>query len=170
MLSAKELFNNMFDQILSKLKTTEQADRLVDELINLKANAFKPSAPALEELVLKELSTSYGEDLLLIIKQNKPVDVQKFINEFIEVLKNLPVLNLTIAFEPRSKSIDHFHAFITQNISKNILMNIEIDPSIVGGAQITFNGKYIDFSLKKLLEVELNTKGSEYFKLLNNNG
>jgi len=160
----------MFDSILSQLKTKDQADHLVEELNNLKFQEFKPDLKSREEQIKNELGASYASELISIVNNQNISDFAKFIDDLISQIKQKKEISLVIAFEPRVKTIDHIYTWVSQNISKDILIDIQVDPSIVGGAQITFEGKYGDYSLQNLLSAELNTKGNEYLKILNKNG
>jgi F0F1-type ATP synthase delta subunit len=157
----------MYENILSILKTKQQADLLVDDLVNLKTLTYKSNGKNINDLITQNLGIETAQEVIKFMATNKPDNFEDFIESLIKAIKSRPVLTLTIAFEPRVKSIDRFHGWITQNVSKDIILDIEVDQSIVGGAQITFKGKYADYSLINILEHELNKNAQQYYKMLN---
>jgi hypothetical protein len=76
-----------------------------------------------------------------------------------EKLQNLPVLTLTLSFFPDAKTIEKLSTWVKSNIANQVIIDFQNDSEILGGAQISYNGKYLDDSLKKKLD--------EYFQ--NNN-
>lgn len=61
-------------------------------------------------------------------------------------IENLRVLNLTLACEPTRANILNYGAWIKKNIGKDVIMDITVDPKIIAGAQIVWNGKYKDYA------------------------
>lgn len=61
-------------------------------------------------------------------------------------IENLRVLRLTLAYEPTRANILNYGAWIKKNIGKDVVMDITVDPRIVAGAQIVWNGKYKDYA------------------------
>lgn len=80
-------------------------------------------------------------------------DAQKdFLQQLIEELKKLQVIGVTVAFEPS----DHFIAKLNNEISaaagQKVVLDISVDPKIVGGLVIEYQGKYRDYSLKSKVD------------------
>lgn len=67
-------------------------------------------------------------------------------------IENLRVLGLTVANEPTRSNVLAYGAWIKKNIGEDVIMDINIDPNIVAGAQIAWNGKYKDYAyIQRLL-------------------
>lgn len=71
-------------------------------------------------------------------------------------LHSLKVLRLRVAVDLPVASLRRICAWGRQNISPDVVLDMEIDPAIVAGAEISWAGKYIDLShrteLDKLLD------------------
>lgn len=73
--------------------------------------------------------------------------VEKFLREVREKIKESKILYITIAFEPTENTINRLFSWILKNAGDNILLDIQVDKNILGGALISFNGLYKDYSL-----------------------
>ena len=72
---------------------------------------------------------------------------------------------MKLSFEPTEVSLDKFHAYLNEILPGGAILDIEYDPSILGGAQITWGGEFRDFSLKRLFESEYEAKQKELLKI-----
>jgi F0F1-type ATP synthase delta subunit len=61
-------------------------------------------------------------------------------------IENLRYLNLTLAYEPTRVNINTFSAWVKKNVGENVVLDINVDPAIIAGAQIVWNGKYKNYS------------------------
>ena len=55
-------------------------------------------------------------------------------------IENLRYLNLSLAYEPTRVNINTFSAWVKKNVGENVVLDINVDPSLVVGAQIVWNG------------------------------
>ena len=55
-------------------------------------------------------------------------------------------MKLTLAFEPDRTSLQKIWLWASQNIAKNIVLDLDYDSQLIAGAVITWNGKYRDAS------------------------
>lgn len=79
------------------------------------------------------------------------ISVQRFLLDLKEYLKNLPMVNLTLAFNPKEEIIRRISSWFSYKLNTNVILHITVDSELIGGAIIGFNGKYIDGSLKKIV-------------------
>jgi len=91
---------------------------------------------------------------------------RSFLESLKEIIKKLKVVNLVLAFDPSSKTIDKIHSFISNNIGIGYILDIEVSESILAGAIVICNGRYFDNSLKKSIEDTFATKKQEIQKLM----
>jgi F0F1-type ATP synthase delta subunit len=82
----------------------------------------------------------------------------EFFTKITEKIKAMPVMTITCAIEPPPQTLQAMADWLLQNAGKQILFEIKIDPGIVGGLTISYNGKYKDYSVKPILEKILNGK------------
>lgn len=94
------------------------------------------------------------KDKFVTFLRNNDVNTQvnSALEEFFSLLQQkisqLSVATLTLAFEPEAKIIQSFSQWFTLNTNRQVLFEIKIDPHLLAGAAITYNGKYFDFSIK----------------------
>lgn len=67
----------------------------------------------------------------------------------------MTTVNLTLAFLPSKSLVKKLALWFKKNFGSKVVLDIQVDPKILGGAILSFNGYYRDFSLKKKLERKL---------------
>ncbi len=67
-------------------------------------------------------------------------------------IQGIPVMGLTLAYEPTEKDLRDFSSFLFTNIGMQIIFHVVRDESILGGCKIEFAGKIADYTLKKELD------------------
>lgn len=77
---------------------------------------------------------------------------EKMIQTQIDKAKEFKLLDLKIAFQPDQKFIEKLFFWVRQNCPENVILNFSYEPMVLGGAEISFNGKYIDLTLRKILD------------------
>lgn len=102
----------------------------------------------------------------LYVVDAKPSDRRQELESLRGQLRQLPILRLKIAFDPPDSIISDICLWARLNISPDAVLDVEIDPSLVAGAEISWAGRYVDLSKKtQLEEILLNLK----FKIYNLN-
>lgn len=144
------------------VKTTMEKDEFAGFLEILKQSLYKK--PGLSKTLTNDVPLKYSLFIKKLMEQNKisgknQSAQQELLEEIGKKLKTLEQLNLTIAFNPTERNIENFYLWAVKNIGENTIINLEIDPSIVGGAIISYKGLYSDFSLKKEIEKAFGKKG-----------
>jgi len=69
-----------------------------------------------------------------------------------EKLKSLPIFSLTIGFEPTEEFKEKLVHWIKENVEKKAVLDLKIDKEILGGAIISWQGKYKNYSLSEKLK------------------
>lgn len=81
------------------------------------------------------------------VNTNSVADLKSFIEKLQEKISTMSIVSLTLAFEPTEQTMQVLSDWFLLN-KKQILLEVKVDPSIIGGAIIAFQGKYKDFSIK----------------------
>ncbi len=81
-----------------------------------------------------------------------PADMQKVLQEVKELLLKLPVVEFKIAFDPAEQFIFHLVEWVHQYISPDAILELKVDRNLIGGVQISYNGRYHDYSVIKYLQ------------------
>lgn len=73
------------------------------------------------------------------------------LREYIQSLSDLPRLRVNVAVD--GMNIQAISEWIKHNImgDREFLLNVEIDPSLIGGIVLYLDGKVMDFSIKRRL-------------------
>ncbi len=109
----------------------------------------------------KALQTQFGikkkDKFIALLRENEiPVESNSalidFINKIKDSIASLPIATLTLAVEPNESMLKAISSWFLLNLNKQILFEIQIDPDLVGGAAINYQGKYYNFSVKPEFE------------------
>ncbi|MBU0569154.1 hypothetical protein KKB40_00040 [Patescibacteria group bacterium] len=170
--------SNMYSEILSKIKTAEDAEKMIEEidiLLNsmyfVKDDTFDKQDPRKVaeqsfDLILKSKIRAWTAQILINEFSKEGVNKTVFLQELKNKLESYKIFKLDIAFEPTRDFIEKIYDFVSKNISDEILLEINYVPGLIGGAVMVFNGKYRDFSLKKVFDEEFEKNRGEVLKLL----
>lgn len=71
-----------------------------------------------------------------------------FIEEIINSLKEIPIVHVTLAFEPDESFKLRLNEEISSQAQRKIVLDMNINHHIVGGVILEFKGKYKDYSLE----------------------
>jgi F0F1-type ATP synthase delta subunit len=107
----------------------------------------------LEKILLEQLGIQKKDKFITLLRHNNiPLDSNFAIKAFIERIKEkistMPVMTLTIAFEPKEVTLKAFAEWFLINTNKQVLLDVRLDKEIIGGAIISVNGKFFDFSVR----------------------
>lgn len=151
-MNVEELYGKLFEEI----NTLEDSVTFSHQLDDLAASLYK-TKQKFEEKVDEHLDNTYKNEFLNLVEACKvdvktPDSVEKFINEIKAKLKVLPVISMEIAFEPTTSNILHIAEWISFNLKQKVLLDLKINPRLIGGAVVGFNGKMVNASLKRKIE------------------
>lgn len=118
-----------------------------------------------EKWGLKEKLKEIEQDLMNLGHQK--IEVQKDIIFFLKLLRDhliaLPKIHFKLAIEPSSKTISKISLWLKENLKKKFILSFEIDPKIIGGAIIEYQGRVFDFTLSK--EIQNLRKHGDFIKI-----
>lgn len=136
--------------------TKAQADDFTNRLSAISqkvfATQFNPEAALLDNFGIKK------KDAFMTLLRNNNVNPESrlAIKDFIEKIQTkiltLPVISLILAFEPKEETLQTFSRWFVINVNKQVLFDVQVDKSLVAGAAIRSGGKYLDFSIKPVLD------------------
>lgn len=155
----------MHDSFLAKIRTIEDRDYLLSEINLLKDSLYTDKGFGFES-VLRNKIRSWVSDYLIELFSSQNSEREEILDYLEKELNNLKEFGLRLAFEPSSDAIDRFLGLIRGFSGKNLILNISIDPNLIGGAQMVFEGKYKDFTFKKIFEKEFEENRTEMIKML----
>lgn len=137
-------------------KTKSEAADFALRIITLNEKLYETNFH-LEETLLALFGLEKKEQFLKLLAQEEvPLTAQGRIKEFLvklsDHLAKLPVLSLTIAFEPNQKTLKVFSDWFIQQEHTQMLFDVKVDPSLIAGAIINYKGYHLDFTIKNTFE------------------
>lgn len=107
----------------------------------------------LEKELAEKLGLNKKEKFMILLRDNNISTssnsaLKAFFEKIIAVTTSLPVLSVTIAFEPRDTTLKKLSDWFILNFKSQALFELKVDKNIIGGAVIDFKGKHGDFTIK----------------------
>ncbi len=112
--------------------------------------------------LIKKIKTK--EELIFFLEE---IDQKKIkgeeVSELERKLRSLPEINLEIAFSPSEDFIDRMSQWLEKELGQKIILDITVNPKIVGGAIIEYQGKWLNFTLARKIDqtLKINEESSE---------
>lgn len=151
----------MYSEILSRIKTKEEAEELAEELEVLRKSLFEAGGIYFEDSLKTKVRAWAAEAIRQEISKEENKD--RYLSGLIEKLKSLKTFRLILAFEPSQIAIEKFHSVISQEVGE-VVLDITCNRSILGGVIIVYEGEYRNFSLQRVFEEEFKNLGSSFLK------
>lgn len=121
----------MNDTQLKKIQTTLQAEKLSEQIDKNLADLFKNAST-------KNPDREEGE-----------------LRSFQKSISDLPVIKLIVASDPKPRVISTLSKWIKDKVDPYAIIDFEVEPEILGGAIISWKGKYKDVSISSKLDMYL---------------
>jgi F0F1-type ATP synthase delta subunit len=150
-----------YEGLIELTQTTEDLVKLDEEIDLLLQGIYHVSEDALEDILGKMVRIRVAMEMRKLIKQNnssKKEEVKALFSSMYRTVCALPILQLTLAFEPSEAVIGNISRWARKNLVPGILLDLTLDRSVLGGAMISYHGKFYDLTLKKKLQ-EIFDKG-----------
>jgi len=146
---------DFFSQISQEIITQEDLLSFLDDINTTKKAIFQdPSKPLLQKIQNKT-SRGFQEILKQLLAtplfRGKRKQIE-FLDELRNYLLSLPKIKLTLAFQPNKEFLKQISDWLQKTVGQKIVLNIFVNPHIVGGAIIEYKGRYLDFSLIKEIQ------------------
>ena len=127
--------------ILTQIRTREDLEYLAADLEDLRSSLYK-------------LKTGIKPPEIIRLGFEQAQNKEEYLNNLAHEIHSARVMEITVANYIQDSSLKKVSTWIKENVGENVVLNIKIEPEIMAGAKISFNGKFYDFSLKeKLAEV-----------------
>jgi|ERR1700722_381908 len=164
--------SDLFDQIMAKLRTTAECAQVIVCLEECSVPTFFSMTNTQKELIFRKLPIqtipffieAFGKTSITAEEQ---IVLKRQINTLLDKFRTCKNVKLIIAFRPNEETISFFSDWIKKNVKANLLIDLQFDKAIVGGAQIVASGMYKDYSVKKKLADRFQIQREEIMDLLN---
>ncbi|MEK7182985.1 MAG: F0F1 ATP synthase subunit delta [Patescibacteria group bacterium] len=144
--------NTTYSKILRSVRTREELDTLTSELELLKKARYTlKKEGSFEKVLAREVQAPMAALLREALAQSSG-DAASFIDGLEKILTSLTFVKLTLAFEPTEQQRARFSEWVYTNVGPGVVLDITVEPRVLGGAIIEHEGKFGDFSVRKKLE------------------
>jgi F0F1-type ATP synthase delta subunit len=100
------------------------------------------------EVLLRWLQSPGGKTALEDFKQ---AGAEALLQALDKQLQVLPTVRLTLAYHPSTDDLLRFHTWFSQITGKQLLLDVQYDPSLVAGFTAMVGSKFVDASIKDKL-------------------
>lgn len=143
-------------KILSALNSKEELDTLLDELDELKKSVYKTGEEEWGkklEISLPERVTSPLVDFLRDLKQNRERgEIEDSINRLRAEAQNMKIIKIYLAVEPDARFLQNLNHWLDKEIGEDVVPEVGVDKEMLGGIKVVWQGKYIEFTLSRMVE------------------
>jgi F0F1-type ATP synthase delta subunit len=144
----------LFDQLISQIRTTSDANEVLASLNAFADTFFSAKSAADQQKIFNELPKAVADILIAAfatqpITPENQITIKRQIDELSDKLRACKSLQLTIAFQPTEETITFFSDWVKKNVKQDLLIDLQFDKSIVGGAQIIVGGIFKDYSVRR---------------------
>ena len=158
--------NLILKDILGDIKTVAELDNFLAEIENVLTGLFKVKNKSIDQILDKTAGKSTAGIIKKLAEQNKInlsdyASLEKLLTALKEELKKIKTLKISLAIDPPGEMVEHIFDWVKENMGQGIILDINKDESILGGAIISFDGTYKDLSLRRTLEGIFQTKKDE---------
>ena len=136
--------------------TKRQAADFERALSEIESSLYKTDLD-LEKVLKNQLGNNKKDKFLILLRENKiPLDsnsdIKNFFAEIRKATASMDEIKLTLAIEPNDEILKAVSDWFVLNFKRQALINTEIDNNTTGGAEVYFQGKHFDASVKKVFE------------------
>jgi len=141
------------DKLLQNIITKRDAQRLLEEIEIIRKGLFEAGEGALESLLKNKVRAETAEVIRETFSK-ADLDKKGYLDKVEELIMKMPNVSFILAFEPSEGAVERFYSKVSEATGKRVLLDIVYEPQIIGGVVIIFNGRYRDYSFKKIFELE----------------
>lgn len=162
-----------FESFLTQVKTADDTERIREALDALLIAMYKTDTQSVPEKMDSVLPSHVSEAIKEEMKNSSITvtnieEVKRLLTHLKDMLSRLRTVSLTLAFDPPQKTIDALSGTVKKMFGADTVIEISVQPQILGGALIVANGRYVDKSLKRKLDILFDVKKDEIMKMLTN--
>jgi F0F1-type ATP synthase delta subunit len=134
------------------LKTKVETNLFLEDLSEAENSVYKHTTK--DEELIKDFTAKYHSllaDINLNLKEKESI-----LKNFLEIksyFASLDYMRIGLAFTPSDRFLTQLQTTLTKLIGFPPLFDVAVDPAISGGIIIDYNGKHVDISFKRLLDL-----------------
>ncbi len=145
--------------IIDEFSTKDELDRLLYSIDKFKLDLYTYSTAELERCLHYQYDIKFNAFIQKVLEKNNlqladdnKVKLEKLLADVAKEVASIEILELTIAFSPTVRFLNVLRHWIVENVSKNTVIAIHVDKSVLGGAAIVYRGHYLDLTISNKLK------------------
>lgn len=148
-----------FSVFASSINDTKGLYRLIDQISAINKNLYHNLSGTIVSktrgFLPPNLAAIFGylEEQRLEPEGDGPQ--KQFLEEIISELKTIPVVKITLAFEPDDNFTSKLNETISTQAGQKVILDILVNHHIVGGIVVEYQGKFKDYSLEPKVDAYL---------------
>lgn len=148
--------NERFKSLFEDINTVEEVQMFLRQLDNLSQVLYK-TRPSIEQKIEDNLDYTLKDKMITLLEECGAIDsgideVEKVLDEIRADIKEYPTLRMEVAYTPTSSHVMHLAEWIQYNLKRKILIDVIVNPDLIGGAVIGYNGKMFRHTLKEMID------------------
>lgn len=133
----------------------KEVDQLVDSIFKTDTDFSKSSSSILG----KDKKQNVEEYLRANnIDFKNPVAIKETLLKIKKLGEAFPVVSLTLAFEPTEKILKDISFWFIKRLNTKVILDIDYERAFIGGALISYGGRYKDYSLREKIDKYFSSK------------
>lgn len=159
----------MYELLFETIITKEELSHLLASLDTLQDRLYSVRTSPLDQITTL-LPFDRKEAFLLCCQKNNivlenPQSLKQCVTTIRKEAETLPMVQLSVAYTPTEDELRDINNWLKARIGQKYVFAVTVDHSLVGGAVISANGFYKDFSLKRYLEENADEINNAYQKV-----
>lgn len=148
---------------LEGIYTKEELESFLDQLNTFSLEIYKGDGGDINKILEEKFDYRFSEFMRnemknagIKLKSDKKGisgtqldQLRNLAKELHNSIRSVPKLQLVLAFNPTEAFIKKLFSWVGSNVGEGVVLDIMLDQKILGGAVVTFNGKYKDYSVLK---------------------
>lgn len=148
--------NNIdFDNLTDNIITKQDLVYLLDDINQAREVIYKKKKGKLSDktqnIASKKLRNTIEKQEERGNLKTRPQQ-EEFLDQLENYFKNLPQIQLTLAFSPSDSFLEEISQWLKNQIGQRTIINLTVNPEIVGGAIIDHEGHHLDLALSKKIK------------------
>lgn len=150
-----------YKSLIELTKTTQDLVDLEEEINALSNSLYNTEINKFDQILEESVRVSMASEIKKLLKSCKisgKDEIKNFLTDAYQTISSLPILILTLAFEPSEQVIYNISSWVRTNFEERIILDLVLDRRLLGGTLIEYKGKYYDYSVRKKLEENFENK------------
>ena len=126
-------------KLFSKVRTRQEAEDIVEALQGMQRG--RSARMDVSEKLLRQLE-----------KMGRDSGFGALLTEFEQLFYGATTVVLTLSFYPTEAVIDRICGWFEENLKERVIVDLIVDPDIVGGIKVMCNERFRDYSVRTKLE------------------